>query len=396
MLFRKKIMQKKLKILQIIVQSNLRGGGAVQLFRLSKELVQRGHSVCAIFDDNPQYRNHFQVFEGSGIDLRFMTMHRVKPDVKTYRTVRKIRALIKEKNIDIIHAHKGNAADLAWLAALGLDVPIVTNRGAAFPLNWFQAFKYRSGKIKRIIAVAHMVKDVMVETGKIDPDKIDVVWGGVDTEQFRPGGQSTLRDEISVPEDKRIIGFVGNASPRKGLQYLIDAIGMLPDKYGDIVLVAAGVSAEELKDFTISEELGQRIIPIGFRKDVHNCMAAFDIYVFAGLVNEGLAGTLREAAAMGLPIITTDVAGNSELIQDYRSGLVVPPYDTKSLAGALEYLLDNNDKAAQFGKAAREFVVDNMTDKKRADKIEKIYYDIVTSGIKKLPQRHEDTKNYEL
>ncbi|MFC1573930.1 glycosyltransferase family 4 protein [Candidatus Latescibacterota bacterium] len=370
-------MQKSLKILQIIVQSNLRGGGAVQLFRLSKELVKRGHFVYALFDDDPEYREHFFKFEENGIDLRFIKMHRVKPDVKTYGTVRKNRALIKEKRIDIIHAHKGNAADLAWLAALGLDVPIVTNRGAAFPLNYFQAFKYRSGKIKRIIAVAHMVKDVMVETGKIDPDKIDVVWGGVDTEQFRPGLQSTLRDEFQVLEDKRIIGFVGNASPRKGLQYLIDAFGMLREKYDDIVLVAAGVSAEELKDFTISEGLGQRIIPIGFRKDVNNCMAAFDIYVFAGLVNEGLAGTLREAAAMGLPIITTDVAGNSELIQNHHSGLVVPPYDVQSLAEAIEYLLDNNDKAAEFGRAARDFVVEHMTDTKRAEKIEKIYYDIL-------------------
>ena len=376
--FRKNIVKKSLKILQIIVQSNLRGGGAVQLFRLSKELVKRGHFVYALFDDDPAYREHFFIFEENGIDLRFMNMQRVKPDIKTIVTVKKIRALIREKRIDIIHAHKGNAADLAWLAVLGLGVPIVSNRGAAFPLNYLQAFKYRSGKIKRIIAVAHMVKDVMVETGKIDPDKIDVVWGGVDTEQFRPGLQSTLRDEFKVPEDKRIIGFVGNASPRKGLQYLIDAFGMLKDKYDDIVLVAAGVSTEELKDFTISEELGQRIIPIGFRKDVNNCMAAFDIYVFAGLVNEGLAGTLREAAAMGLPIVTTDVAGNSELIQDNHSGLVVPPYDAKSLAGALEYLLDNNDKAAQFGKAAREFVIDNMTDRNRAEKIEKIYYDILS------------------
>ena len=80
---------------------------------------------------------------------------------------------------------------------------------------------------------------------------------------------------------------------------------------------------------------------------------------------------------MGLPIVTTDVAGNAELINDNHSGLVVPPYDAPALARALEFLLDNSDNAAQFGKNARDFVVKNMTNELRVDKIEKIYYDIL-------------------
>lgn len=371
-------MSTPLRILQIIVQRNLRAGGAVQLFRLSKELVRRGHSVYALFDDDPDYRDHFAVFDGSGIDLNFLRMRRVKPDIATFKTVKKLRSIIKERRFDIIHAHKGNAVDLVWLATMGLDIPIVANIGAAFPVNYFQAFKYRSARIRRIISVARAVKDVMVETGKIDPGKIEVVWGGVDSEQFRPGIRSTLRDEFSVSGGKRVIGFVGNPSKRKGLQYLIEAFEQLAGKYDDIVLMVVGVNDRELGDFTLSDEAAKsRITPCGFRKDIPNCMAAFDIYAFAGLVNEGLAGTLREAAAMGLPIVTTDVAGNAELIHDNHSGLVVPPYDAPALARAIEFLLDNGEKAAEFGKNAREFVVNNMTNEVRADKIEKIYYDIL-------------------
>jgi len=367
-----------LRILQIIVQSNLRAGGAVQLFRLSKELVKRGHYVYTLFDDDPDYRNHFAIFDGSGIDLNFLRMHRVKPDIPTIKTVKKLRSIIKKGRFDIIHAHKGNAVDLVWLATIGLDIPIVANIGAAFQVNYFQSFKYRSAGIRRIIAVARAVKDVMVETGKIDPGKIEVVWGSVDTEQFHPGIRSTLREEFSVPGSKRVIGFVGNPSKRKGLQYLIEAFEQLAGKYDDIVLMVVGVNERELGDFTISNEAAKsRIIPCGFRKDIPNCMAAFDIYVFAGLVNEGLAGTLREAAAMELPIVTTDVAGNAELIHDNHSGLAVPPYDASALARALEFLLDNKDKAVQFGKKARDFVVNNMTNELRVDKIEKIYYDIL-------------------
>jgi glycosyltransferase involved in cell wall biosynthesis len=236
--------------------------------------------------------------------------------------------------------------------------------------------KYRSSKVKRIIAVAHAVRNVMVETGKINPDKIEVVWGSVDTKLFKPGLSSTLRGELSIPDDKRVIGFVGNSSKRKGLQYLIDAFEILRHKYRDIVLVVVGVSDEELDGFTVKETIKDDIIPVGFRKDIPNCMAAFDFYAFVGLVNEGLAGTLREAAAMGLPIVTTDVAGNNELIHNGFSGFVIPPYNAEDIASALEYFLDNREKAAEFGKNAREFVVKNMTDKVRAKRIEQIYYAI--------------------
>jgi len=258
-----------------------------------------------------------------------------------------------------------------------LKIPIVTNRGVNIPLNYFQSYKYRTGKVKKIIAVSHAVKDIMVKTGKIPPKKISVVYGSVDTGLFNPSVISTLRQELSISENLRIIGFAGNPHPRKGLEYLLKSFEIIKNKYDNVVLVLLGVSSLDMEKFNVEGKFKSRIFPLGFRKDVPNCMAAFDYFVFPGIQDEGLTGTLREAAAMGLPCITTDVAGNKELISNNVNGLVVPVKDPIKLAGAVSFLLENPEKASIFGEKAREFVNNKMSVKIRVDAIEEIYFSLL-------------------
>ncbi len=282
----------KLRILHIIVQGRLRSGGGIQLYILARELAKMGHYVCAIFNKNKMIEEDFKIFENSGVDVRYFTMNRAKPNRKTLDTVKKLRMFIREKQFDIIHAHKGNAVDLVWLATIGLKVKIVTNRGVISPLNYFQAFKYRTGKIKRIIAVSQAVKDTMTKTGRINPDKITVVYGSVDTDEFRPGIASTIRSEYSISEDKKVIGYVGSALPRKGLEYLIKAFEILCEKHKDLILLLVGVTDTELKKYRIKNSFKDAVITAGFRKDVANCMAGFTVFAFSGISDEGLTGTV--------------------------------------------------------------------------------------------------------
>ncbi len=371
-------MKKPLNILQIIVQNKLRSGGAIQMFLLCRELVRRGHRVCALYNGWGSIPDDFAVFENTGIDLRFSAMNRLKLSGRSFDTIRSLRKIIKEERFDIIHAHKGNAVDLSWCATLGMDIPIVTNRGVNIPLNYFQSFKYRSRKIKRIIAVSQAVKDVMVSTGRISPDKINVVYGSVDTDRFDPSISSSLRDEFSIDGNKRIIGFAGNPHPRKGLGYLLEAfVHTVADAYPESVLVLLGISSDNLDQYNIPDTLRKRIYPLGFRRDVPNCMAAFDVFAFPGIHGEGLTGTVREAAAMQLPVVTADIAGNRELVQDGTSGIVVPVQDSFRLSDALIKLLENNDLAGEYGNQARKFVETHMTNEVRAARVENIYYSLL-------------------
>jgi len=367
-----------MNILEIIPQGELRSGGGIQMYRLSKSLSKRGHSLFLIYKEpDSEKKEDFEKIDKSGINLSFMKLGRIKLNIDTVKVIFKLRKFIKENKIEIIHSHKGATDGVAAIATLGLNIPIVANRGVINPLNFFNGLKYRTKLIDRVVAVSQVVKDIMAETGRIKKDKINVVFGSVDIEEFSPQKKSTIREEFCIGKDKIVVGFAGNGGPRKGLPYLAESFKTTAKKYKNAVLFLVGVNEADKERLGFNGEIAERVICAGFRRDVANCMAGMDIFVFSGIAEEGLTGTVREAAAVGLPIITTDVAGNRELIKDGETGVVVSMKDSAAISEAVEKLLENMEAAKKLGANARKFVEENMSNEIRAEKMEKLYLEII-------------------
>jgi glycosyltransferase involved in cell wall biosynthesis len=366
-----------MKILQITSQHKLRSGGGIQMQRLACSLKQRGHHVHAIYGFHSDFQDDFKIFSGSGVHLDFLEMDEsFRLDQKTLTSIHSVRNILKKKKFDIVHTHAGSATDIVFAASLGLDVNIIVNRGMSCPLDFWNSFKYRSSKIKKIIAVSKRIKEIMVKTGKISSEKINVVYGGVDTVLFSPLKKSSLRSELSIPDHIKIIGYAGSSLHRKGLSYLFDAFKIVLQHHKNYILVLAGVNREEFNLFHVDSSVAEYTYPIGFRKDVNNCLAGFDLFVFPGIMDEGLTGTVREAMATGLPVISTDVGGNREIITE-DIGVLVPPRDAERLSKAMRFLIENPKIAGDYGKNARDFVLKNMTDQIRCEKIEEIYFSLL-------------------
>lgn len=366
-----------MKILQIISQEAIKSGGAIQMYRLSKELAKRGHDVTAIFGDNEKYRDDFKIFENTGVKVVFFDIKRFKLNFKTLKNILRLRKFIKKEKFNVIHSHKGTALDYLVVGLLGLKIPIIANRGMSNKLNFYNGLKYKYSKVFKTIAVAKKVKDIMMESGNIPDNKIEVVYGSVDIDEFFPERTSEVRKEFNITDEKVVIGYVGSALPRKGIQYLIDAFNMISKERDEAILFLVGVTKEALGNFDISKEIEAKIITAGFRWDVADCMAAMDIFVFSGITDEGLTGTVREAAAMSLPIVTTDVAGNRELVYDMETGILVKKADSIALKNGLKLLLDDEGLSEKIGKNARNFVEKNMSIKVRVDRIEDIYIEAI-------------------
>lgn len=369
-----------LHILQIICQKQLRSGGGIQMAWLSMELARRGHHVVAVYGSgSPGQRADFALFEGSGVDLRFLPMNeRAGLNLVTMQAIRSLRRLLRQEEFDVIHAHRGAATELMLLAAAGTSVPIVSNRGMSTPLNLLKGLKFRHPRIARIITVAEAVRRGMVETGRVPAEKIEVVYGSLPIEAFVPGQTSTLPRELGL-EGHRVLGYVGSNSQRKGLPHLLEAFARLrrEPRFRDLKLVLVGVMPDQLDRIGIPDGLGGDVIATGFRRDVVNCLAAFDVFAFAGISGEGLTGTVREAAAMALPIVTSAVAGNTELIVDGQTGLAVPPGNAAALADAVASLFDDPDHARRLGAEARQRVAASMSNEARTDRVEAIYQAIL-------------------
>lgn len=368
-----------MKILQIIDQGAIRSGGAMQMSLLAKELVKRGHDVTVVFRKTEDKIDDFKIFDNSGVKVRFFNTKRLKLKKETVKNILDLREFIKKEKFDIIHSHKGGDLNYLMFALIGTKIPVIGNRGMSNRLDFFNGFKYRTKRVFKTVAVAKEVKRIMMESGKIPDNKIDVIYGSVNIDDFRPGRESSIREEFSIDRDKTVIGYVGSALPRKGIQYLLKAFEELCEKRENLILLLVGITKETLGNFEISERIKDKVVAAGFRRDVANCMGGFDIFVFSGVEDEGLTGTVREAGAMGLPIVTTDVAGNKELISNMETGILVNKADSEDMGKGIELLLENNELREKLGKNVREFVVENMSMKVKADKIEVLYKEALES-----------------
>lgn len=373
-----------MKILQFIARPHLRSGGPIQMKVLADELALRGHEVWTIYGHDRHstidYSADFKQVDQSLVTLKFLEMNGERVNFSNFSSIKELRQIIKNEQFDLIHAHRGNSADFVLFASLGIDIPMLINNGMSTRLKWKNGIKYRNKKTARVIAVAEHVKKILVESGKLNPNKVDVVYGSVDMTKFSPDIKGSLRQQFQIPEQKKIIGYVGSGGGRKGTAELFEAYTELRKTHRDSVLAMVGVTqaALDYHQITIPEDIKDHVLILGFQYDVPTFMADFDIFVFPGTRDEGLTGTVREACAMKIPAISTDVGGNRELIIDKVTGRLIPTRDVPALTESMAYLLDHPELAIKYANKAYEFVYANMSVTARCDKMLRIYTDILS------------------
>ncbi len=369
-----------MRIMQLSAQNKLRSGGTIQMVRLANELHRLGHEVSVVCGIGPDCsRENRERFLDQGIDFMIDDLRKPILAIRTMRTVAHLRKFISEHKIEIIHAHKGRATDYAILATMGTRIPVIANRGVTNALDFFNSRKYHYPRVRRIIAVSKAVKDVMVKTGGINPDKITVVYGSIDPNVFYPDLKSNVREQFGISTETFVWGFVGNTGPRKGFEYMMEGFLEYRKDYTDDKLMLVGVDENnpELKPY--KDRMGSSVVIAGFRQNTQDYYAAFNSFVFTGVAEEGLTGTVREAAAMRLPIISTDVAGNREMIFDGETGLLIPMRDPKAIVASMKRIRENPSESARMAQNAWQFVQNNMTSAIRTNKLLEIYEDAIRS-----------------
>jgi len=177
---------------------------------------------------------------------------------------------------------------------------------------------------------------------------------------------SGLGKDIGVRTGGKIINllFVGYLTPRKGVDVLIRALEILIKEKGmeNLILHIVGNTEidkttffQEMKNYSEEADIDRHIIFHGWidNRDLEELYSTADIFVFPSLL-EGFGMALVEAASFGMPIVTTNAGAIPYLIKDGVNGLLVPPGDVKSLAGAIEHLAASPDLRAKFGEANRK------------------------------------------
>jgi glycosyltransferase involved in cell wall biosynthesis len=262
-----------------------------------------------------------------------------------------LRRLKTQGKLDIIDAHFAYPDGYAALL-LGrwLGVPYtITLRGTETRHLQTPGLAARSLKAiqsaVQVFAVSESLKKLAVQHGA-DPARIEVVGNGIDIERFAPVDRQAARAALNIAPVAKVVISVGGLVPRKGFHRVIEVLPTLRLAHRDLKFLIVGGPSPEGNNRTQLESqveklgLKECVIFLGPVKpdQLTILLSAADIFVLA-TSNEGWANVFLEAMACGLPVVTTDVGGNREVIKNDSLGFIVPFGDPDALADAIRRAL---------------------------------------------------------
>jgi glycosyltransferase involved in cell wall biosynthesis len=367
-----------MKIFQILEFNQFNTGSVHQMFQAATGLHERGHEVTVISRPDPvleaKAREHGVAFHGFAFRNQF-----------DLTTIRGLRRLIRSERPDVIHVHKGISHALALMATWRNPVgAFVVNRGVSFPLDRWNRGKYRTSRVDRVVTVCQQIKDVIVESGGLPPEKVQVVFAGTDVHAFDPArwDARAFRREKAISDDRFVVAQVG-VRDWKGWKELVDSISDVVPTHPRVHLLLIGCrnEAEKTEVLTYARQagVGDAVTPVEYRSDMPNVFASCDLVVDASWAGTGITGTIREAMAMQKPVIATSAGGNGELVTSAEVGWLIPMKNRAALTEALLDVVDHPERSATVAANARRHVMGGYSKELRITRLETLYTEILAA-----------------
>jgi len=294
--------------------------------------------------------------------------------------LRKLVGLVKERNIELIHAHLFGPNLYGFLTGklTGRKViQTIHGRDCFFPRRRALLYRIMMRRVDHLVAVSESLEAEFRQRTGYKGNRVSTIHNGVCLSRFhQPVEREKKLQSLGIPAAGKIIGTVGNVKPVKGHDVLIDSLDILCRKGGqDVFLVVAGIiedSVQHLREYKGRldqkiKDLGleNRVLFLGVREDIPEILQCFDVFVLPSR-SEGLSISLLEAMAASRPVVVTDVGMNGKIVQNGFNGFVVPPESPESLSDAIARVLINGDLAVELAKNASETVKHRFSDKKMA------------------------------
>jgi glycosyltransferase involved in cell wall biosynthesis len=359
--------------------SRVLGGAEKAMFTLLELLDREAWQPTLLLDDAVGTESLSARAEELEIPVR-----RVAPMPLGLSGARRLPAMIRllrAERPDVFHAHMSSpvAAKYPLAAAVMARVPAVlgTVHVAEFvPPDHSTYWQLRalSRGVDRYLTVSRDIAVELVERLDWPADKIEVVYNGVDTDRFEMTAPPGLRDELGGGGGRPIVLTPARLNEQKGHPVLLEAVAEVPDA----VFVLAGDGPERQALETLAEQLGvtDRVRFLGHRTDIPQLLAAADVFALPSLY-EGSSLAVLEAMAAGIPIVSSAIGGTDELIEQGRSGLLVPAGDAKALAAALRRVLADRALWETFAARARERVERDLTRERMVHRVMAVYEEIL-------------------
>ena len=300
--------------------------------------------------------------------------------------------------VDLVHSHTWYANLAGHLAALRYGVPHVVTVHSLEPLRPWKAEQLGGGyaisswceevsvtAAAAVVAVSEAMRaDVLTAYPAISPKRTVVIRNGIDTKEYQADGATDVLSEYGVDPARPYVVFVGRITRQKGLPVLLRAAARL-DPGAQLVLCAGQADTPELLAEVTSLVAGldpARVVWIPrmlAKREVIQLLSHAAVFTCPSLY-EPLGIVNLEAMACGAPVVGSRVGGIPEVVADGVTGLLVPPDDPDALAGALNALIGDPERARAMGRAGRERAVAEFSWTAVAAQTADLYAKVIESG----------------
>ena len=359
-----------LSVLQVASAFPNWGGAELHALNLSEQLQRRGHDVTVACRPG-------RFIEERAHQMGLATVPITVRKQNDWHDYSALRRFLREKPIDVLHAHWSTDMIVPPFAGLRAHVPVrIMTRHMPYPFkNRLGTWLYSQVLWTRLVTVSASVRETLLACG-VAPDKIEVIHHGTNIEEFARTTASPLsiRRGLGIPDDCLTVGIAGRIAPEKGHLVLLQAAALLGDRYPlRYVIVGDGPSEAAVREAVRALGLEDRVVFAGFRDDVNNVMAALDIMTLPSTWNEPCAAVVQQAMALSKPVVGTRAGGTPEMILENETGFLVPPSDAPALADAIARLAGDAFLRKRMGVSGRERVGAYFSLSLMTDRIEALY-----------------------
>jgi len=355
-----------------------------------KWLQQQGHDVTAVCGSGPWVES----LRKEGIPVEVVEMAR---ELSPFRDLLSFCALVRcfrKNRFDVIHTHTPKAGLLGPIAAKIAGIPVVvhTIHGLLFhdrmPL-WKRWLFWLPEKITAAFSdflLSQSTEDLAAATksGLCSTTKIKYLGNGIDLAKFSSchlnGSRHFTRMEMGISDTDIVIGSVGRLVYEKGFAELFAAAAELVERHKSWKFVIIGPKEDDQRDAVPASRIRAlvrtgSVFFLNWREDVSRWYAAMDIFVLPSH-REGVPRACMEAAAMGLPVITTDIRGCREVVKCNETGILVPIKDCKALVAAIEALAQDEARRTELGRKGRRHILKNFDQQLVLERLRDFYAQI--------------------
>jgi glycosyltransferase involved in cell wall biosynthesis len=390
-----------IKVLNVVIDNHI-GGIQNRILCVGKELKNQGVQPINLSPNsggdfsNIAQNSGFKVYQASIESPKLFNSFRnllknilwiLKFPMGVIETIR----IIKREDVDIVHVN-GLLALHAVFAAKITKTPLIWHLiGTIYPQLLVRSVRPLFLWSEKIILVTNKTKKYYLGEDFTE-DTVKVIFEPVDVNYFQKPQTSRdmiayLRSKYNIPLESCVVGFIGNISPVKGLEYFLEVVRHQKGRSGTraFFVIAGKVPKNhirylnKLRSLIDKYDLKNDVAILYDFGDVREIYSVLDIFLMTSL-SEGTPLVILEAMAMEIPVVAPDVGGISEQISDGETGFVVPPRDIEATLKSLQVLLNDPDLRGKMGRMGRERVNSLFSLEKCIQSHRDLYSEMVEHG----------------